>query len=137
MNNGGCSRAGAPRTFGASQSPVLTIPFASTEYMASSYPARSPRRMAPRKRMADARARRRKRSRGVRIYILGEEPPERAAAAKIGRPTSSLNGRYRKTGEDTHRNMEAEMDDDRRFQHFLRRDPAYDGKFLTGVLTTG
>ena len=29
------------------------------------------------------------------------------------------------------------MDDDRRFQHFLRRDPAYDGKFLTGVLTTG
>jgi AraC family transcriptional regulator of adaptative response / DNA-3-methyladenine glycosylase II len=29
------------------------------------------------------------------------------------------------------------MDDDRRFQHFLQRDPAYDGKFLTGVLTTG
>jgi AraC family transcriptional regulator of adaptative response / DNA-3-methyladenine glycosylase II len=29
------------------------------------------------------------------------------------------------------------MDDERRFQHFLRRDPAYDGKFLTGVLTTG
>ncbi len=29
------------------------------------------------------------------------------------------------------------MDDDRRYQHFLRRDPAYDGKFLTGVLTTG
>src|SRR5580698_6172555 len=33
--------------------------------------------------------------------------------------------------------METAMDDDRRFQHFLRRDPAYDGKFLTGVLTTG
>ena len=29
------------------------------------------------------------------------------------------------------------MDDDRRYQHFLQRDPAYDGKFLTGVLTTG
>jgi AraC family transcriptional regulator, regulatory protein of adaptative response / DNA-3-methyladenine glycosylase II len=29
------------------------------------------------------------------------------------------------------------MNDDRRFQHFLQRDPAYDGKFLTGVLTTG
>jgi AraC family transcriptional regulator of adaptative response / DNA-3-methyladenine glycosylase II len=33
--------------------------------------------------------------------------------------------------------METEMNDDRRFQHFLQRDPAYDGKFLTGVLTTG
>lgn len=29
------------------------------------------------------------------------------------------------------------MNDDRRFQHFLARDPAYDGKFLAGVLTTG
>ncbi|HEX4136839.1 MAG TPA: Ada metal-binding domain-containing protein [Bryobacteraceae bacterium] len=29
------------------------------------------------------------------------------------------------------------MDDERRYQHFLKRDPAYDGKFLTGVLTTG
>jgi AraC family transcriptional regulator of adaptative response / DNA-3-methyladenine glycosylase II len=29
------------------------------------------------------------------------------------------------------------MDDDRRYQHFVQRDPAYDGKFLTGVLTTG
>src|SRR5579863_8804067 len=29
------------------------------------------------------------------------------------------------------------MDDERRYHHFLRRDQAYDGKFLTGVLTTG
>ncbi len=29
------------------------------------------------------------------------------------------------------------MDDDRRYQHFVQRDQAYDGKFLTGVLTTG
>jgi AraC family transcriptional regulator of adaptative response / DNA-3-methyladenine glycosylase II len=29
------------------------------------------------------------------------------------------------------------MDDDRRYHHFLQRDRAYDGKFLTGVLTTG
>jgi len=29
------------------------------------------------------------------------------------------------------------MRDDRRYQHFLDRDPAYDGKFLTGVLSTG
>src|ERR1700722_8915419 len=29
------------------------------------------------------------------------------------------------------------MDDDRRYQHFIQRDQAYDGKFLTGVLTTG
>jgi AraC family transcriptional regulator, regulatory protein of adaptative response / DNA-3-methyladenine glycosylase II len=29
------------------------------------------------------------------------------------------------------------MDDDRRYHHFLQRDQAYDGKFLTGVLTTG
>jgi AraC family transcriptional regulator, regulatory protein of adaptative response / DNA-3-methyladenine glycosylase II len=33
--------------------------------------------------------------------------------------------------------MERKMDDDRRYQHFLQRDQAYDGKFLTGVLTTG
>lgn len=29
------------------------------------------------------------------------------------------------------------MDDDRRYEQFLARDRAYDGKFLTGVLTTG
>jgi len=29
------------------------------------------------------------------------------------------------------------MDDERRYQHFLQRDRAYDGKFITGVLTTG
>ncbi len=29
------------------------------------------------------------------------------------------------------------MNDERRFQHFLARDTAYDGKFLAGVLTTG
>ncbi len=29
------------------------------------------------------------------------------------------------------------MDDDRRYRHFIQRDQAYDGKFLTGVLTTG
>lgn len=29
------------------------------------------------------------------------------------------------------------MNDDLRFQHFLNRNPAYDGKFLTGVLSTG
>jgi len=29
------------------------------------------------------------------------------------------------------------MTDDRRYQHFLARDAAYDGKFLTGVLSTG
>lgn len=29
------------------------------------------------------------------------------------------------------------MDDDRRYHQFLQRDRAYDGKFLTGVLTTG
>ena len=62
-NSGGCSSAGPPLLFGVSQSPVRTIPFASSEYMASSYPAKSPRRMAPRNRMAAARASRRKRSR--------------------------------------------------------------------------
>lgn len=29
------------------------------------------------------------------------------------------------------------MDDERRFQYFLARDAAYDGKFLAGVVTTG
>jgi AraC family transcriptional regulator of adaptative response / DNA-3-methyladenine glycosylase II len=29
------------------------------------------------------------------------------------------------------------MDDERRYHHFVQRDQAYDGKFLTGVLTTG
>jgi AraC family transcriptional regulator of adaptative response / DNA-3-methyladenine glycosylase II len=29
------------------------------------------------------------------------------------------------------------MNDDRRYRHFVQRDQAYDGKFLTGVLTTG
>jgi AraC family transcriptional regulator of adaptative response / DNA-3-methyladenine glycosylase II len=29
------------------------------------------------------------------------------------------------------------MTDERRFLHFMARDPAYDGKFLTGVLSTG
>lgn len=50
---------------GVSQSPVCTMPLASVEYMASSYPARSPSRMAPRKRIAAARARRTKRRRGL------------------------------------------------------------------------
>jgi len=35
------------------------------------------------------------------------------------------------------RNIKSDMDDDRRYRHFVQRDPAYDGKFLTGVLTTG
>ena len=35
------------------------------------------------------------------------------------------------------RTIETEMDDDRRYKQFLQRDRASDGKFLTGVLTTG
>jgi AraC family transcriptional regulator of adaptative response / DNA-3-methyladenine glycosylase II len=35
------------------------------------------------------------------------------------------------------RTIEIEMDDDRRYKQFLQRDRASDGKFLTGVLTTG
>src|SRR5580698_3980789 len=55
-NSGGCSSAGAPRLRGVSQSPLRTIPLASSEYIASSYPAKSPWRISPRNRMAAARA---------------------------------------------------------------------------------
>jgi AraC family transcriptional regulator of adaptative response / DNA-3-methyladenine glycosylase II len=48
-----------------------------------------------------------------------------------------LNGRDRKTAADKRRTIESEMTDDRRYGQFLERDHAYDGKFLTGVLTTG
>jgi AraC family transcriptional regulator of adaptative response / DNA-3-methyladenine glycosylase II len=55
-----------------------------------------------------------------------------------------LNGRIRKTKKTPRRTIKAEMEsaaavtlDDRRFDLFLARDRASDGKFLTGVLTTG
>jgi AraC family transcriptional regulator of adaptative response / DNA-3-methyladenine glycosylase II len=55
-----------------------------------------------------------------------------------------LNGRIRKTKKSPRRTIKAEMEsaaavtlDDRRFDLFLARDRASDGKFLTGVLTTG
>ncbi len=51
-----------------------------------------------------------------------------------------MNGRIRKTKKTPRRTIKAEMEsarDARRFDLFLARDRASDGKFLTGVLTTG
>ena len=51
-----------------------------------------------------------------------------------------MNGRIRKTKKTPRRTIKAEMEsarDNRRFDLFLARDRASDGKFLTGVLTTG
>src|SRR5712671_62953 len=55
-------------------------------------------------------------------------PTGNPAARERSVRTTASNGR---------RNIGTEMDDDRRYQHFLQRDQACDGKFLTGVLTTG